>query len=595
VTDPAFDALASRYFLGMLSEREREELVRRLEAGEGARKRFAEEAVLAASLHEWAAGEAAARRRFPFPKALWGAAAVALAAVAAWWVAERPRGPFVEAAGEGAVVVRGGRELPAWAGLDLAEGDVLRAGPGAVSVGSREGSGRVELGPGAEGAFAGRRLDLRRGRLTAFVAPGSAWAAWAFATPDAEVRVSGTRFRIWLEGARRTRVEVDSGATRVRRRSDGAEVAVPAGRFLVVPLSGPMAPALSLGSGHPLGALRPGHWHEVPQSPLRDVQARPPEIAREHFLAIGGPQAFQGICAWSGGAYDTLRDRLVLWGGGSQNYGGNELYAFSVPAMAWERINAPASPEGRDPGRPVFADGTPLSRPTYDSVAYLPPPVDRFFVGGGAVLWKSEANDATTWLFDFERARWERGPEAPSGGLGALCAYDPRTGSVWQRGTGPHTKVSQFDPAAKAWTVRTPLEDMRSSGRMTMELDPAAGWLVAVGGGAVWVWAARSAEVGPRESKVTDGPQEVVRATAPGFAYDPGRGRFVGWAGGRDVYTLDPRTWVWTRHSPPGESSADPGPPHPSGTFGRFAYVPSRDAFILVNGVDRNVFFYRLP
>jgi hypothetical protein len=36
------------------------------------------------------------------------------------------------------------------------------------------------------------------------------------------------------------------------------------------------------------------------------------------------------MAAWGGGAHDTKRDRLIVWGGGHGDYGGNELYAFDV-------------------------------------------------------------------------------------------------------------------------------------------------------------------------------------------------------------------------------------------------------------------------
>jgi len=38
----------------------------------------------------------------------------------------------------------------------------------------------------------------------------------------------------------------------------------------------------------------------------------------------------------------------------------------------------------------------------------------------------------------------------------------------------------------------------------------------------------------------------------------------------------------------------DPGPQLSTGTFGRFRYVPALDLFVVMNGVQRNVFVYRL-
>jgi hypothetical protein len=58
---------------------------------------------------------------------------------------------------------------------------------------------------------------------------------------------------------------------------------------------------------------------------------------------------------------------------------------------------------------------------------------------------------------------------------------------------------------------------------------------------------------------------------------------------------LDPDDWRWTPYTPAPGNTADPGRPLSTGTYGRFRYVPGRDIFVLMNGVNRNVFVYRLP
>ena len=37
-----------------------------------------------------------------------------------------------------------------------------------------------------------------------------------------------------------------------------------------------------------------------------------------------------------------------------------------------------------------------------------------------------------------------------------------------------------------------------------------------------------------------------------------------------------------------------PTDPVKNGTYGRFRYIPSKNAYVVVNGVKQNVFFYRL-
>ena len=93
---------------------------------------------------------------------------------------------------------------------------------------------------------------------------------------------------------------------------------------------------------------------------------------------------------------------------------------------------------------------------------------------------------------------------------------------------------------------------------------------------------------------LTTGDKEIEKAYAPGFDFHSPSGTFVAWSGGKDVYVLDPDTWRWTRYAPAPGNNADPGPAISRGTYGRFRYVPGRDMFVLMNGVDRNVFVYRL-
>jgi hypothetical protein len=93
---------------------------------------------------------------------------------------------------------------------------------------------------------------------------------------------------------------------------------------------------------------------------------------------------------------------------------------------------------------------------------------------------------------------------------------------------------------------------------------------------------------------VTSGDTEIERAYGPGFDFHPASGMFVAWSGGTDVHVLDPADWRWTRRAPSPENRVDPGPQLSTGTFGRFRYVPALDLFVVMNGVQRNVFVYRL-
>jgi hypothetical protein len=115
--------------------------------------------------------------------------------------------------------------------------------------------------------------------------------------------------------------------------------------------------------------------------------------------------------------------------------------------------------------------------------------------------------------------------------------------------------------------------------------------LLVVGGGEVFTFDL-SSRWPHKQVVVTTGGAPIVNVQGPGLAYDPASDRIIGWAGGGDVYTLDLKTRVWTRHA--SSSSAVPGPASRRGTYGRWRNVPAKNIFIAVNSIDENVWLYRL-
>ena len=82
----------------------------------------------------------------------------------------------------------------------------------------------------------------------------------------------------------------------------------------------------------PLDSLQAGQWYEAPNSKLSSVYPSP--------LPPGDP--IDIMLAWNGGAFDTARNNLIIWGGGHGNYGGNEIYTFNIGTLAWARPWGPS-------------------------------------------------------------------------------------------------------------------------------------------------------------------------------------------------------------------------------------------------------------
>ena len=80
-----------------------------------------------------------------------------------------------------------------------------------------------------------------------------------------------------------------------------------------------------------VASLPAGHWCMVPDSRASSVEKRPESwddfdgASSAKYDSYQRVMGFRAITrAWGGGAFDTRRDRLLLFGGGHNDYGGNE-------------------------------------------------------------------------------------------------------------------------------------------------------------------------------------------------------------------------------------------------------------------------------
>jgi hypothetical protein len=334
-----------------------------------------------------------------------------------------------------------------------------------------------------------------------------------------------------------------------------------------------------------IGALGAGEWFEIPATNVRAVAPSP--LPEGDFRTL--------ITAWNGGAYDTSRDRLIVWGGGHADYAGNEVYAFSMKTFQWMRLTDPspfAPGDGHNANnRNTHPDGRPVSRHTYDYIEYIPAPVDRFFCGGGGALWyASNWADDNTYLFDFGSLQWTTyAGTCPAAGVGVTTAVGP-DGRVWQYGAGTNTKFASYEAATNKWTVYRSGDGWFEYGR-TAEIDPVRNKYVIVGNGGAWAFDLANPSA-PLRRLATTGATSIESAVAPGLAYDPVSGKLVAWGGGASVYSLDVSTATWTLHTTRGVNTAPPAAVT-QGTYGRFRYCPLYKVFVVVNDVDGNVFVYK--
>lgn len=337
------------------------------------------------------------------------------------------------------------------------------------------------------------------------------------------------------------------------------------------------------------------------------------------------------ISAWSGGAFDEKRNRMVIYGGGHGDSWYNNIFTFDVVAMKWERqsempigaASAPPTgwrdyrldtcgfyPKGAvtlpdsvlkngyvDPAKcfeePVLSQldlQQPRSSHTYGTF-FVDRVQDRYCSISAAFYPNAQASSPTIPCFDPNTKKWTRMADRPArvGGMGQT-ALDSN-GNVWSISAGSGL-IGRYDPTTNAWTTFG-LNNYDGGGGTDVDrkrnqlysYEPSTGLRR-------WNLLSSSSLLANKTyaDVVATGDTPTGVGTRPGFTYADASDRFYAWGGGRDVYTFDPATSTWKRFTANGD---DPGAQQKWGTYGRFRHVPSRNVFVLINDISQDVYIYK--
>lgn len=244
-------------------------------------------------------------------------------------------------------------------------------------------------------------------------------------------------------------------------------------------------------------------------------------------------------------AYDALRDRVVLWGGGNADFVPmNEVWSYDANTDTWH-FHETAS-ETAPPGRVG-------SEMVYDASA------DKFVIFGGLDL-EAGSYLAETWLLDMETEAWTllESDEAPRGRNFIGLAYDPNTERVylWGGSGSKDANVWGLDTSAGVWTQYESTEDApRPQYYVEIESVDELGALLVFGGPQrpsnhlTWLYRPESRTW---EQVVGDGPGSRTRF-AMANAGPHGTFLFGGQAGSRefeyanDMWRFDTESLTWER------------------------------------------------
>ena len=392
--------------------------------------------------------------------------------------------------------------------------------------------------------------------------------------------------------------------------------------------------------------LPPGFgWHRLPNTHMRSVCLGdvPDGMYADATMTATKEYSFNcnQIVPWSGGAADDVHQRLIVWGGGHSDYAGNEVSVLNLKGTpAWERFLPPTMPipyigdaknwEGLKPyfvrphdGGKYQPGSSPASRHTYNGLQYVPSQNKLYSFGGSLANVGYLSNEV--WTLDMETKTWTMlGPPYSKSPTFPTTAYNPNNHHIVM-----HDKdwtLWDYDPDNNKWKVMA--NGIHVDDGTTAAIDPVHNLFVVVGaggspGGTSYpsTPASRTLQVfstsGSSMQTWKDSGCDLIYRNG-GLAWDSKLGLMVGYPGGGDqVYLLNTSSKDMTtpfgtvpshkcldvaisKKASPAKGVDYPSDPEGTGhqanlgIFGRFAYFPSLDVFVVVNSKDADAWILRL-
>jgi len=168
-----------------------------------------------------------------------------------------------------------------------------------------------------------------------------------------------------------------------------------------------------------------------------------------------------GILAYSGGTYDSVNHRFLLFGGGHADYWGNEVCAFSPETLEWKKMYEPDAQkrytnDNIDNRNGKLKDSDkPYTRHTYNMLCFVTSSGSMFAYSGCGPGWGSIKptcpSPPDAWSYSWKENKWTQlSNSGAPGGYAKACCYDSKRDTVWAY--GGNDQLAKFDLKEKVWS-----------------------------------------------------------------------------------------------------------------------------------------------
>jgi hypothetical protein len=366
-----------------------------------------------------------------------------------------------------------------------------------------------------------------------------------------------------------------------------------------------------------VSAIAPGTWAAISNNTLSSVNPEKDPAANPNYPNGAPWRGTTGQLAvlqsWNGGAYSPLLGKqgsLLVYGGGHQNYYGNEVYAFDLDSKLWRRLTNPYSGNISFPydlGR--YPDGTPVPSHMYDQLEYHAK--TNSFIAMRAMSDNKPVSVGVAYLLDLNTMKWRSSPKHDENchATGGWSVYDSKRDVIWAEGGNGSTVMCKFDPNVQngdgtfgTWTdyptkvayldnvaAYDPVNDLAI---VTKFRDDSS------------VFAIDLSSPEQPAIRLTESGTPPDKQGKHGWEWSPARQAFIYWRRGDEVYEFrltgaDWRSgpWTWTRLTSPENRVVPQDMNVDNGSYGRFriADLGDGEVAIVVNRTDGPVYAFRVP